>query len=84
MHFGIPPPLQLIRFYYERRISFRNIKKRNYGRILQEEEVCDVKYATYDEIEELFQNNLFIGNRWEYVRDEIREYLLRSLEQEKR
>ena len=52
--------------------------------ILQEEEVCDVKYATYDEIEELFQNNLFIGNRWEYVRDEIREYLLRSQEQEER
>ena len=52
--------------------------------ILQEEEVCDVKYATYDEIEELFQNNLFICNRWEYVRDEIREYLSKSLEQEER
>ena len=38
----------------------------------------------YEKIEELFQNNLFIGNRWEYVRDEIREYLLRSLEQEER
>lgn len=28
--------------------------------ILQEEEVCDVKYAIYDEIEGLFQNNLFL------------------------
>ena len=43
--------------------------------ILQEEEVSEVKFATFDEIENLFQNNLFISNRWEYVRDEIKEYL---------
>ena len=43
--------------------------------ILQEEEVSEVKFATFDEVENLFQNNLFISNRWEYVRDEIKEYL---------
>lgn len=31
--------------------------------VLQEEEVSEVKFATFDEIENLFQNNLFIGNR---------------------
>ena len=46
--------------------------------ILQEEEVCDVKYATFDEVEELFKNNLFIADRWEYVRDEIRDYLTKN------
>ena len=43
--------------------------------VLQEEKVCDVRYATYDEIEELFQNKQFISHRWEFVRDDIREYL---------
>ena len=47
--------------------------------ILQEEEVSEVKFATFDEIENLFQNNLFISNRWEYVRDEIKEYLLKNI-----
>lgn len=47
--------------------------------ILQEEEVTEVKFATFDEIENLFQNNLFISNRWEYVRDEIKEYLLKNI-----
>ena len=45
--------------------------------VLQKDEVCDVKFATFDEIEELFNNNLFIRNRWEYVRNEIKEYLYR-------
>lgn len=48
--------------------------------VLQEEEVSEVRFATFDEIERLFQNNLFIGNRWEYVRDEIKKYLLRSIQ----
>ena len=47
--------------------------------VLQEEEVTEVKFATFDEIENLFQNNLFISNRWEYVRDEIKEYLLKNI-----
>ena len=48
--------------------------------VWQEEEVSEVKFATFDQRENLFQKNLFIGNRWEYVRDEIKEYLLRSIE----
>lgn len=43
--------------------------------IMQEEEVCDVKWATYDEIEEIYQNGQFIQNRWEFVRDWIKERL---------
>ena len=46
--------------------------------VLQEEEVSEVRYATFDEIEVLFKNNLFISNRWEYVKDEIKDYLLRK------
>ena len=43
--------------------------------VLRKEEVCDIKYATYNEIEELFNHNLFIDNRWEYVRDDLKKYL---------
>lgn len=41
--------------------------------VMQEEEVCDVKWATYDEIEEIFQKGNFMENRWEYVRELIKE-----------
>lgn len=37
--------------------------------VMQKEEVSDVKWATYDEIEEIFKNNNFLANRWEFVRD---------------
>lgn len=43
---------------------------------MQEDEVCDVKWATYDEIEELFNSNQFIKNRWEYVREIIKANIL--------
>lgn len=43
--------------------------------VFQEDEVCEVKFATFDEIEELFKKNQFISNRWEFVRDEIKKYL---------
>lgn len=43
--------------------------------IMQSEEVSDVKFATFDEIEKLYQNNMFIKNRWEFVRENIRQYL---------
>lgn len=48
--------------------------------VFQEDEVCEVKFATFDEIEELFLKNQFISNRWEFVRDEIKEYLSRTTE----
>lgn len=41
--------------------------------IMQEEEVSKVKWATYDEIEELLNKNEFLENRWEYVREFIRD-----------
>ncbi len=41
--------------------------------VMQEEEVCDVKWATYEEIQQLFESGQFLKNRWEYVRDFIRE-----------
>lgn len=40
--------------------------------VMQEDEVCDVKWATYDEIEDLYNNNQFLENRWEYIRDLIK------------
>lgn len=37
--------------------------------VMQEEEVCDVKWAAYEEIEEIFERGCFIKNRWEFVRN---------------
>ena len=42
--------------------------------IMQEEEVCDVKWAAYEEIEEIYQQGQFIKNRWEFVRDIIKDF----------
>ena len=42
--------------------------------IMQKEEVSEVKWATYEEIEEIYQNGQFIKNRWEFVKDIIREF----------
>ena len=43
--------------------------------VMQPDEVSDVKFATYDEIEELYNTNNFIQNRWEFVRDKIKKYI---------
>ena len=43
--------------------------------IMQEEEVSSVKFATFEEIEKIYQNNMFIKNRWEFVREEIKKYI---------
>lgn len=43
--------------------------------VMQEEEVCEVKWATYREIEELFAHNQFMENRWEYIRDIIKDFI---------
>lgn len=42
---------------------------------MQEEEVCEVKWATYKEIEEMFDNKQFMKNRWEYIRDIIKDII---------
>ena len=42
--------------------------------IMQKEEVSEVKWATYDEIEEIYQNGQFIKNRWEFVKNIIKEF----------
>lgn len=47
--------------------------------IMQEEEVCEVKWATYKEIEELFAHNQFMENRWEYIRDIIKDFIEESI-----
>ena len=41
--------------------------------VMQEDEVCDVKWATFEKIEELVQKDQFIHGRWGYVRDLIKE-----------
>ena len=43
--------------------------------IMQKEEVCDVKWATFDEIEELYHSQQFMKNRWEYILDFIQDML---------
>lgn len=47
--------------------------------VLQEEEVCEVRFATFNEIETLLKQKKFINNRWEYVRDEIKRVLVLNL-----
>ncbi len=42
---------------------------------LRENEVSDIKFATYDEIEKIYKDNMFMRNRWEFVRDEIKELI---------
>ena len=43
--------------------------------IMQETEVCEVKWATFEEIEKLFGSQQFMKNRWEYIRDFIQAIL---------
>ena len=43
--------------------------------VMQEDEVCAVKWADFEEIDEMLKNGEFIENRWEFVRDFIREFL---------
>lgn len=39
--------------------------------VMQEDEVADVKWATYAEIEEFFETGQFLKNRWEFVREQL-------------
>ncbi len=43
--------------------------------VMQDEEVSEVKFATFSEIEELYERNDFIRNRWEFVREKIQAFL---------
>lgn len=42
--------------------------------VMQEDEVCDVKWATCAEIEELLETGQFLKNRWEFVRELVRDF----------
>lgn len=39
---------------------------------IQKEEVSEVRWATFEEIEELFKKKQFLANRWEFVRELIK------------
>lgn len=43
--------------------------------IMQVEEVSDVKFMSFNEIEKLYEDNMFMKNRWEFVREEIKKYI---------
>lgn len=43
--------------------------------VMQKDEVVEVKWATYEEIEELFKNGQFIEGRWNFVRDIFKKIL---------
>ena len=55
-------------FFIRQDIDLKEIK-------MQEEEVSECRWATYDEVEELFQKGQFIENRWEFVKDIIKEFI---------
>jgi inorganic pyrophosphatase len=40
--------------------------------VMQETEVSEVKWMTYEEVETLFQEKQLLANRWEYVRELIK------------
>lgn len=42
---------------------------------LQKEEVSEVKWASYEEIEKIYKEGKFIKERWEYIKDIILENL---------
>lgn len=43
--------------------------------VMRKEEVCEVKWATYKEVEELFEDKQFMENRWENIRDIIKDFI---------
>lgn len=43
--------------------------------IMQEDEVCEVKWASFTEIDDIVKKGQFIEGRWKYVRDPIKEFL---------
>ena len=46
-----------------------------YKVIMQKEEVSEVKFASFEEIERLYEEKCFMKNRWEFVRDEIKKFI---------
>lgn len=42
---------------------------------MYEEEVCEVKWATYDEVEQIFQEGNFIEDRWEFARNIVKDII---------
>ncbi len=59
----------LIKTYFMRRDY--NISEMSY----KEDEVSEVKWATWEEIDELVKNGQFISNRWQYVKDYLKEQI---------
>lgn len=57
-------------YIVEQEVDLKNI-------VMKEEEVSEVKFATFNEIEEIYQKNMFIRNRWEFVKEEIKAFLLK-------
>lgn len=50
--------------------------------VMEEAEVSEVKWMIYEEIEELFNENQLLANRWEYVRELMKslQYIGRDIE----
>ena len=41
----------------------------------KDDEVSEVKWATWEEIDELVRNGEFISNRWQYVKDYLKNII---------
>lgn len=81
---GIKLKMEKVQFMRKYRAEGMNVWVNEYvveqeidlkGIVMQEEEVCDVKWATCEEIEELLKKGQFIENRWEFVRDGIKKFI---------
>lgn len=42
---------------------------------IKKDEVSEVKFVTYNELDEIYQNKMFFEDRWEHVRDELKRFI---------
>lgn len=54
-------------FIIKKDIDLKEIK-------LQKEEVADVEWDSYEEIEEKYKNGEFVPHWWEFIKDDIKKY----------
>ena len=62
------PNLWLDVYLVKQEVNLEDIK-------LRREEVSDIKFATFDEIETIYNNQMFMKNRWEFVREDIKKFI---------
>ena len=51
--------------------------------IFSEDEVADAKWLTWNEIDDLVKDDNFIQNRWDFVKDYLKEEIFKEINIEK-